>query len=64
MSDLGSHKIFLKSKFLIAADITETDTDISVDIEIDTNTESRPSPFNSAANVGVTFSAFDAAATL
>ena len=38
MSNLGSHKIFLKSKFIIAADITETDTDISVDIEIDTNT--------------------------
>lgn len=60
MSNLGSHKIFLKSKFLIAADITKTDTNI----EIDTNTGSRPSPFNSAANVGVTFSAFDAAATL
>ena len=55
MSNLGSHKIFFKSKFLIAADITRTDTDISVDIEIDTNTVSPPSPFNSAANVGVTF---------
>ena len=31
---------------------------------IDTITGYRPSPFNSAANVGVTFSAFDAAATL